>query len=89
MLAIFDNDGTICDTQKVEGRCYALAIERVTGRSLASIDWTAFPDPTSSAIIRQLLADDVDAADKEELIKQEFCRLLHEDRPKFPGDFSP
>jgi 8-oxo-dGTP pyrophosphatase MutT (NUDIX family) len=35
MLAIFDNDGTICDTQQVEWRCYSQAIERVTGQSLA------------------------------------------------------
>jgi len=24
LIAIFDNDGTICDTQDVEGRCYKL-----------------------------------------------------------------
>jgi hypothetical protein len=30
LLAIFDNDGTICDTQEVEGACYAKAIESVT-----------------------------------------------------------
>lgn len=89
MLTIFDNDGTICDTQQVEGRCYALAIERVTGRSLASIDWSTFAEPTSSAIVRELLAGDVDVSSKEELIKHEFCRLLDEERPKFPGDFSP
>ena len=89
MLAIFDNDGTICDTQRVEGRCYAQAIERVTGRLLASSDWATFAEPTSSAIARQLLADDADARDKEELIKHEFCRLLEEERPTFPGDFAP
>jgi phosphoglycolate phosphatase-like HAD superfamily hydrolase len=73
----------------VEWRCYALAIERVTGRSLADIDWTTFAEPTSSAIVRALLADDADAASKEELIKHEFCNLLEEERPNFPGDFSP
>ena len=36
MLAIFDNDGTICDTQEVEGTCYAQAIARVTGLSLST-----------------------------------------------------
>jgi len=89
LLAIFDNDGTICDTQEVEGRCYSMAIERVTGRSLATLDWTAYEEPTSSAIVRELLANDPLALEKEEAIKREFVQLLEEERPKFPGDFSP
>ena len=56
MLAIFDNDGTICDTQDVEGVCYARAIETVTGRSLATLDWSTYDEPTSTAIVRDLLA---------------------------------
>lgn len=89
MLLIFDNDGTICGTQQVEGRCYAVAIERVTGLSLASVDWNTFDEPTSSAIVRHLLAADAKWEDKEERIKQEFCRLLEEAQPDFPADFSP
>lgn len=89
MLAIFDIDGTICDTQEVEGRCYVRAIERVTGRSLSTLDWSAYDEPTSSAIVRDLLAGDSAAERKEEEIKAEFVRLLEEERPKFPGDFSP
>jgi hypothetical protein len=54
MLAVFDNDGTICDTQEVEGACYAKAIERVTGKSLATLDWTTYEEPTSSAIVLDL-----------------------------------
>jgi phosphoglycolate phosphatase-like HAD superfamily hydrolase len=89
LLAIFDNDGTICDTQDVEGRCYANAIAYVTGRSLSTLDWTTYDEPTSSAIVRDLLAGDPDALAKEEAIKIEFLRLLEEERPKFPGDFIP
>ncbi|MGB8356471.1 MAG: HAD family hydrolase [Chthoniobacteraceae bacterium] len=89
MLAVFDNDGTICDTQEVEGACYARAIERVTGRSLSTLDWTAYDEPTSTAIVRDLLAADPAVQEKEEEIKREFLRLLKEERPKFPGDFLP
>lgn len=89
MLAIFDIDGTLCDTQEVEGRCYALAIERVTGLSLATLDWTTYEEPTSSAIVRDLLRGDVAAVDKEARIKREFYRLLQEERPNFPRDFAP
>mgnify|MGYP000911880503 FL=1 len=89
MLAVFDNDGTICDTQEVEGPCYAKAIEHVTGKSLSSLDWASYEEPTSSAIVRDLLAGDPAAPAKEEEIKREFTRLLKEEQPKFPGDFIP
>jgi|CXWL01.1.fsa_nt_gi phosphoglycolate phosphatase-like HAD superfamily hydrolase len=89
LLAIFDNDGTICDTQEVEGKCYSKAIEHVTGRSLSTLDWTTYEEPTSSAIVRDLLADDPAALEKEEEIKHEFVRLLEQERPMFPGDFTP
>ena len=89
MLAIFDNDGTLCDTQEVEGSCYARAIESVTGKVLSTLDWTTYDDPTSSGIVRDLLAGDPHAGRREVEIKQEFLRLLEEGRPKFPGDFSP
>jgi len=89
MLVIFDIDGTICDTQEVEGRCYALAIERVTGLSLATVNWSSYDEPTSSAIVRSLLAGDSKSTEKEVQIKEEFCRLLRQERPFFPGDFSP
>lgn len=89
LLAVFDNDGTICDTQEVEGICYARAIEQVIGRSLATLDWTTYEEPTSSAIVRDLLAGDPNALAKEEAIKCEFVRLLERERPTFPGDFTP
>ncbi len=89
MLAVFDNDGTICDTQEVEGQCYAAAIERVTGKSLATLDWTTYAEPTSTAIIDGLLAGEPAAATKAKEIEREFLRLLEAERPKFPGDFSP
>jgi beta-phosphoglucomutase-like phosphatase (HAD superfamily) len=89
MLAIFDNDGTICDTQEVEGACYAQAVEHVTGVSISTQDWTIYPEPTSSAIVRDVLRGVADAEEKEKAVKKEFVRLLEKERPKFPGDFSP
>lgn len=89
LLAVFDNDGTLCDTQQVEGRCYARAIEEVTGCYLPTLDWTAYPEPTSSAIVRDLLAGDPEATAKEDEIKRVFLRHLEKEQPAFPGDFSP
>jgi phosphoglycolate phosphatase-like HAD superfamily hydrolase len=89
LLAVFDNDGTICDTQEVEGLCFGRAIESVTGRALSTLDWTQYDEPTSTAIVRSLLAGEPAAATKEEAIKRTFLRLLEEEQPKFPGDFVP
>jgi phosphoglycolate phosphatase-like HAD superfamily hydrolase len=89
MLAVFDNDGTICDSQEVEGNCFAQAIEKVTGLSLSTLDWSLYSEPTSSAIVRDLLAGDVDFERKEKEIEREFVHLLKKARPKFPGEFSP
>lgn len=89
LLAIFDNDGTICDTQNVEGACYAKAIEHVAGQSLSTLDWTTYEEPTSSAIVRDLLAGDQTAIAKEEEITRGFVRLLEQERPKFPRNCEP
>jgi len=89
VLAIFDNDGTICDTQEVEGRCYSGAIEAVIGKSLAIVDWTKYVDPTSTSIVRDLLAADPQAEEREWQIKDEFLRRLRAEQPKWPGDFQP
>jgi len=89
VLAVFDNDGTICDTQDVEGDCFQRAIQQVTGRSLASLDWTTYPEPTSTAIVRDFLSGQPDALAQESAIEREFVRLLAVEQPKFPGDFSP
>lgn len=89
MLAIFDIDGTICDTQAVEGRCYVEAVERVTGIRISSSDWTRFVEPTSSGMVLELLKDDPEAALKGEQVKEHYVEMLKEERPRHPMDFSP
>jgi hypothetical protein len=64
-LAVFDVDGTICDTQGSDGLCFGLAVERVLGRPFAAQEWTTYEEPTGGAILRELLAGDPDAAEKE------------------------
>ena len=89
MLAIFDIDGTICDTQEVEGRCYGQAFEEICGVSLRTLDWAQYDEPTSSGIVRSILGDDPDLVKKERELRDRFVALLAEEQPKFPGDFTP
>jgi len=89
MLALFDIDGTVCDTQEVEGRCFAQAFDEVCGLSLETLDWSQYEEPTSSGIVRTLLAGDPDLARKEIELRDRFVQLLSEVQPKFPEDFRP
>lgn len=89
MLAIFDIDGTIFDTQEVEGRCYSQAFEEIFNLSIETIDWTRFEEPTSSGIVRSLCKHLPDLEHRERQFKDRFVQLLKEERPMFPGDFSP
>ncbi|MEM0970444.1 MAG: HAD family hydrolase, partial [Verrucomicrobiota bacterium] len=89
MLAIFDIDGTICDTQEVEGRCFAQAFEEVFGFPLKTVDWTKFEEPTSSGIVRSLCAELADREALEVTFRDRFVDLLRKEKPHFPGDFRP
>ncbi len=91
MLVIFDVDGTLCDTQEVEGRCYVEAIESVTGHSVASMDWSRFPEATSSAITQHLLSEFgvPDGAAVEKLVLTEFVVRLDSESRRRPDSFRP
>jgi phosphoglycolate phosphatase-like HAD superfamily hydrolase len=89
LLTIFDIDGTLCDSQDTEGACYAKAIEHITGKSLASLDWTTYSEPTSSGIIQTLLQGDDLAREKERQIEIEYVRLLREAQNIYPEEFIP
>jgi hypothetical protein len=81
LLSIFD----ICDTQEVEGRCYALAIERVTGLSLDTLDWStlAYWSVCDSAINPAVDALDINNPDcgffwyKVSKLEHQFINLRH------------
>lgn len=89
MLAVFDIDGTICDTQQVEGGCYARTFEEVFGVALDPSDWSRFDEPTSSGIVRSLMDGEPGLERREREFRDRFVDLLKMARPEFPGDFRP
>lgn len=68
ILTIFDIDGTICDSREAEGICFAKAIERITGNIVTTLDWTQYPEPTSSGVVRSLLEGDPAASEVEAIL---------------------
>ena len=91
MIAIFDNDGTICDSQEAEDACFARAVALVTGQPLRSLDWTSYPEPTSTAIVRGMLQGlpPEEAVAAEARIVTEYVRELGEIQPLHPDNFIP
>lgn len=91
MLIIFDIDGTLCDTHDVDARCHIEAIESVTGHSLASVDWSRYPEATSAAIVQDLLSEIgiPDVVATEQLILDEFVARLGAEAQREPALFKP
>jgi HAD superfamily hydrolase (TIGR01549 family) len=91
MLIIFDIDGTLCDTQEVDARCHVEAFEAVTGRSLATVDWSLYPEATSAAIVQDLLSEMgiPNAVDMEQRILDEFIVRLDAEARRNPESFRP
>ncbi len=91
MLIIFDIDGTLCDTREVDARCHVEAFEAVTGRSLATVDWSLYPEATSAAIVHELLSEmgiTNPVATKQRILDEFITRLEAEARRK-PAMFQP
>lgn len=91
VLIIFDVDGTLCDTQEVDGLCFSGAFESVTGRPFPSTDWSRYAEVTNSAIVRDLL-EEISTPDfvfTERLIVDEFVRRLGAEGDRSPELFQP
>jgi phosphoglycolate phosphatase-like HAD superfamily hydrolase len=91
MLIIFDIDGTLCDTLDVDARCCLEAIEHVMGRTLATVDWTAYPEATNAAIVQDFLRDcgerEIEALERR--IREEFVLRLEDAGRRDPTLFRP
>lgn len=68
-LVIFDIDGTLTDTNEVDGRCFARAMQDVFGIRDIAIDWAEYEHTTDSGILRQLLRDELKREVTDEVLK--------------------
>jgi len=89
MLAIFDVDGTLCDSREIELRCLSKAIEDVLEVRLDHADWEDFGEATSSGITSAALASSLLPAALESAVESRFLELLREASVKFPEEFTP
>lgn len=51
-LLLFDIDGTLLYSDRIDSRCFASSYEATFGRPFPTIDWTRFPQVTDHVIFR-------------------------------------
>ncbi|MEM7674319.1 MAG: HAD hydrolase-like protein [Verrucomicrobiota bacterium] len=89
MLAIFDIDGTLCDSSEDEVKPFVQSIFEVTGIQLEDADWTRFKHPTSSGVVDELLKNDPEREYKTLAIENRFVQLMEDFLEDIPESFSP
>jgi FMN phosphatase YigB (HAD superfamily) len=87
--AIFDIDGTLLDSDGVDGELYIAAVERVLGRVRIRENWGAYRHVTDSGILAEILRDNGISGDAGVIaaIKATFVESLQHHIAKY-GPFS-
>ncbi|MEM7052145.1 MAG: HAD family hydrolase [Acidobacteriota bacterium] len=74
-LAVFDLDGTLTDTNEVDGSCFAAAFQQLFGQPLDE-DWGRYPHTTDAAILDTALARLPAGADDGEGVERHRDRFV-------------
>ena len=89
-LLIFDVDGTLLYSNRVDSQCFAETYEVLFGKPFPSINWLDYPHVTDTTIFSSVFRDqfgrDVEF-DQLELFKKRFVDRLREARKTDPGNF--
>lgn len=89
-LVIFDIDGTLLFSNKVDSECFAQAYESQFGKPFPTIDWRKYPHVTDHTIFNTVIESHFGRpASFEDIQKQQeyFVQLLLEKRSVRPEDF--
>lgn len=90
-LAIFDIDGTLTETDRVDDVCFVQALADAHDITEVSTDWAGYPHTTDSAIALHIFRERFKRAPEEaELLKFQtrFVDLLNEHRVRDPSLFA-
>lgn len=90
ILVIFDIDGTLVYSNKIDSQCFAQAYHTIYGRRFPTIDWTKYPHVTDTTIFRTVIKDHFgrEAKDAEMVeFQHHFVALIEEKRKSDPHEF--
>ena len=89
-LVIFDVDGTLVYSNRIDSQCFADTYEWIYGRPFPTIDWSKYPHVTDHTIFSTVIRQHFDRTitDGEiELFQQHYIGLLEEKRKVTPEAF--
>ena len=89
-LIIFDVDGTLVHSNKVDSRCFADTYQKVYGKPFPTIDWTKYPHVTDTSIFQTVIREQFNrdpASGELDAFVEQFTAALHKLRIERPQDF--
>lgn len=89
-LVIFDIDGTLLYSNKVDSQCFADTYQRVYKRKFPTIDWSKYPHVTDHVIFRTVIKNEFNRIPKAAEIKDfqnAFSESIKEKRKTAPHEF--
>ena len=89
-LVIFDIDGTLLYSNKIDSQCFADTYQKVYQKPFPTIDWSKYPHVTDDTIFKTVIKEhfqrDTDVQEIDDF-KNEFVALIQEKRIKTPEEF--
>ncbi len=89
-LLIFDIDGTLLYSNKIDSQCFAQTYTHIYGRPFPTIDWRKYPAVSDTTIFATVIRDHFErAVDPAEVVvfQEAFVQLIQEKRIAEPAEF--
>ena len=90
-LIIFDIDGTLLHSNRVDSQCFAQAYEFLFEKPFPTIDWRKYPHVTDTTIFNSVIQEHFGRQATEEDVQRQqdyFVELLKNNRLKDPKQFA-
>lgn len=90
ILVIFDVDGTLVFSEKLDSRCFATTYQEVYGLPFPTIDWRKYPHVSDTTIFKTVIQEHFDripTESEEESFRQKFVANIIENRKQTPAAF--
>ncbi|MEO1518554.1 MAG: HAD hydrolase-like protein [Bacteroidota bacterium] len=89
-LLIFDIDGTLLHSNKIDSQCFATTYEQLYGKPFPSIDWRNYPHVSDTTIFGAVIQEHFGREPEQEevrIFQDAFVSMIEERRREKPGDF--
>lgn len=90
ILIIFDVDGTLVFSEKLDSKCFATTYQEVYGLPFPTIDWRKYPHVSDTTIFKTVIQEHFNreaTEEEEESFRQKFVTNIRENRKNTPAEF--